>query len=437
MDVALKTVRMKNFLSFNDICFDLTGKKGEILKYAFVYGENGSGKTNLLQSLSFLKDSSETFLRSQNTPDVTDIRQEILKVLGGMNVQIDVRPQDVTSMAAEYHLIGAQEGMALEYVFDIGGSNATYRMEFDQSGKLTYESLDSVINVRKGNVFTIDSGSYKFNSSLFSAEYRKIVTDLLDRYWGKHTLLALILSEYRNSNQSYMRKNVSGNLLDFLRCLDSVVVAGKNHIIIDDYGTLALPSGAISKKDSKRLDTVEGILSRFFTRLYSDVRSVYFSTEETENGLVQYSLIFKKRIAGEIRDIPADRESSGTKRLINVLPYLLDCADGKIVLIDEIDSGVHDVLMRDLLHQAIPDVTGQLIATSHNTLLLEESSADNAYVIRIDRKGFKDISPLASIERPHKGTSVAKRYVAGCYSGIPLIADVGLRDILEYEKRTR
>ena len=437
MDVALKTIRMKNFLSFNNICFDLSGKKGEILKYAFVYGENGSGKTNLLQSLTFLKESSETFLRDQKASNIPNIKQEILKALSGLNVEIDFYSTDIMSMASEYRMIGAEEDMALEYVLDIDGSETTYHMEFDSSGRLILESLESVINVRRGNIFTIESGSYRFNSNLFSTEYRKNMNELLDKYWGKHTFLALIFGEYRSSNQSYMEKNVAKNMLDFLRCLDSIVVAGKNHIVIDDYGSLLLPRGMIPKKDSKLLDTVAGTLSRFFTRLYTDVTGVYFRTDDVENNLVRYQLMFKKRITGEIRDIPADRESSGTKRLINVLPYLLDCADGKIVLIDEIDSGVHDVLMRDLLHQVIPEVTGQLIATSHNTLLLEESTADNAYVIRIDRKGYKDISSLASIERPHKGTSVAKRYVAGCYSGIPIIADIGLRDILEYEKRNR
>ena len=46
---------LDNFLSFGHVEFDLSGAYGKPLNYAFVYGENGSGKTNLVRSIAFLR----------------------------------------------------------------------------------------------------------------------------------------------------------------------------------------------------------------------------------------------------------------------------------------------------------------------------------------------------------------------------------------------
>lgn len=53
----LSYIRLRNFKSFSDIMFDLRGKGGIPKKKVFVYGENGSGKSNLISSLFFFKEN--------------------------------------------------------------------------------------------------------------------------------------------------------------------------------------------------------------------------------------------------------------------------------------------------------------------------------------------------------------------------------------------
>ena len=191
----------------------------------------------------------------------------------------------------------------------------------------------------------------------------------------------------------------------------------------------------IPSSEVNELDAIEQILSKFFSRLYSDIKSVHFLKESVNDGKVKYNLFFDKKIAGKLRSIPAENESTGTKNLMAILPFLLMCADGKTVIIDELDIGIHDLLVSQLIKQCIPEITGQLIATTHNTFLMTYKDAPNIFIISIDRKGFKQIASIQSTEPPNVKTNIQKRYLEGYYSGIPLTADIGLRDILESSKK--
>ena len=40
-------------------------------------------------------------------------------------------------------------------------------------------------------------------------------------------------------------------------------------------------------------------------------------------------------------------------------------------IFDEFDSGIHDILVKDIIENVYPSIKGQLILTTHNTYLLE------------------------------------------------------------------
>ena len=50
--------------------------------------------------------------------------------------------------------------------------------------------------------------------------------------------------------------------------------------------------------------------------------------------------------------------------------------------IDEIDNGIHDVLMKNIIMSIKDEITGQLIITTHNTLLLEVLPKENIYIFK-------------------------------------------------------
>ena len=54
-------VELKNFKSFKNTRFDFRKWKKSYKKFVAIYGENGSGKSNFVDSLSFLRLSLESF----------------------------------------------------------------------------------------------------------------------------------------------------------------------------------------------------------------------------------------------------------------------------------------------------------------------------------------------------------------------------------------
>ncbi|MBE6524743.1 MAG: hypothetical protein E7Z65_07765 [Thermoplasmata archaeon] len=433
----LKELTLENFLSFDRVGMKLTDKGNRPLNHAFIYGENGSGKTNLIDSLMMLGRSTLTLISEENGGSENDNLKKLLDALRTENIDIRIKyePKDVSSLAGEYRMISSEGPMILSFVFSIDGHDARYTLEFDEDNTLRSESLDFIISKKSGNLFRFTRDEKRMQKDLVSQSYRKEINDLLVKYWGRHTFLSILTREESLKNVKFMTDNISASLYTFLRYVRSLVIVKKDARFAQTGKQIQLPSGTIPAGDRPILDNAEMILSKFFTRLYSDVTQVHFLTENLNDNRIRYDLYFEKRIAGTVRSIPAEKESSGTKNLMNMLQFLLQCADGKTVVIDEMDTGIHDLLVSQLMEQCIPDIDGQLIATTHNTALMDYSNALNTFIIEIDRNGFKRIRNIQSIEPPNVNTNVQKRYLQGHYSGIPLVADIGLKDILLESKK--
>ena len=429
----IKRVSLKNFMSFDDIDLDITDKGGRCMNHAFIYGENGSGKTNLIDSFMFLGKSSMTVTYEQSEEAEKEVIKKLLEILRTNDSSVNIRdtPRDITDLARQYRMVDAEGNMVLRFQINIDGHDATYNLEFDEQNKIQSESLDYIVRKRRGNLFKITHDAVSLQKDLFSSSYRKEINDLLDRYWGKHTFIAILMHESRVKNDKYFNSEVSENIRSFLRYIKSMVVVKRGETFAPHRRQICLPFGTILSKDAGDLDRMQIILSKFFSRLYSDIKSVYFTKEDIGDGKIRYELYFNKKIAGKIRAIPAFRESSGTMHLMTILPLLIFCVDGKTVIMDEIDADIHDLLMSQLISQCIPDITGQLIATTHDTSLMTYKDAPNIFIISIDRDGFKQIASIQSTEPPNIKTNIQKRYIEGYYSGIPLTADIGLRDIFE------
>ena len=79
--------------------------------------------------------------------------------------------------------------------------------------------------------------------------------------------------------------------------------------------------------------------------------------------------------AGEARrlmiDVKYDLESCGTLGLLELLPHFVAANHDTVAVIDEIDNGIHDYLLKELIESIAPCIHGQLIFTTHNMLFLE------------------------------------------------------------------
>ena len=101
---------------------------------------------------------------------------------------------------------------------------------------------------------------------------------------------------------------------------------------------------------------------------------------------------------------------------------------GKITLVDEIDSSLHPLLVRaliELFHRPESNSNdAQLFFNSHDTTLLDNTlfRRDQVWFTEKDTDGAAHLYSLLEYS-PRKGESLAKGYLQGRYGAIPLLGD--------------
>lgn len=170
-----------------------------------------------------------------------------------------------------------------------------------------------------------------------------------------------------------------------------------------------------------------------------DLDIVDFRVVEDENNRID--VYTKHLVEGYEAELNLLEESSGTKKLFGLMPFIADSLlSGTTLVIDELDAKIHPVLLRHLImmfnDMSINKKKAQLIFTSHDL------STMNSEVFRRDEiwfvaKGNAQNSKLYSLVefKNEKGESVRKdakfdkQYLEGKYG-----ADPYLRRIIDWRK---
>ena len=257
-------------------------------------------------------------------------------------------------------------------------------------------------------------------------------------YWGKHSFLSILQHEMEEKSAAYINSNISKNLMNVLTAFNSIsykVASNREDGSILASSILTnLEGGVIEKSEEKSLDKVEKVLNSFFVTLFDDVNKAFYHRDE-KNGKIRYSLFFNKRIEECNFDIDFRYESSGTQEILDLLPYLMVAITGKCVIIDEFGNGIHDLLAAKLIKAIAKNIKGQLIITTHNTLIMDHSDIkpDALYFIFTEVSGKKVKCVTDIEERLHPNYNYRNRYFNNeLYAdGLPKNLDV---DFSEFSK---
>ncbi len=122
-----------------------------------------------------------------------------------------------------------------------------------------------------------------------------------------------------------------------------------------------------------------------------------------------------------------DRESAGTHRFFALIgPWLDILENGYTVCIDEIETSMHPIMVRELLKLIFSETenTGgaQVIFTTHNPLFLDGSllRRDQVWFTDKDEEGASHLYPLTEYQ-PRQGESLIRGYMAGRYGAVPFV----------------
>jgi len=124
------------------------------------------------------------------------------------------------------------------------------------------------------------------------------------------------------------------------------------------------------------------------------------SITEDKSEYVAYGLLFD--VAGR-KDIPASMMSGGTLLALAILALLHSPQRPRILLLDDIDHGLHPKAQWDLLKQLrrlldqFPDL--QIVATSHSPDLVDELDPSEVIVLALREDGTSAAKPLTECPR--------------------------------------
>lgn len=428
-------VKMKNFMSFKEATFDLKNGSKCTKKFIAIYGENGSGKSNFVMGIDFLRKSIDSFQMVMKTEKIMEVVKE--KEIPQDFLDILLNNTNIQKYKDNCRMIECDEPTTIEYGFEINGHEGYYIISFAE--RFIYEKLYYFTGKQRGAIFELDytkgSMEISFSNKLFKEKkVEEELKDEINKYWGKHTLLSIFNREREEKNEEYIAKSYLGYVYDIIDMLKDTTIhckktsysgseisAGKPANMLKD-----LKEGKIKRQNEELLDRSERIVRDFLTQAYADIKDVYYE-RQLENDIIAYKLYVRKMIGGKIRTIDFSRESAGTQHILEIIRSLLGAFCGVTVVYDEIDDGIHDLLLKNVLESMIDDITGQLIITTHNTYMLETIDIKSVYLINVDYHGNKEVKCLDKYPRIQETNNPRIMYLKGLFGGVPLV------DVLDYD----
>lgn len=364
-----------------------------VLKAAVIYGANGSGKSNFIDAISFVKN---LVVNSITLQPGQGIKQNPHK-LNGYDAESTYKIQFVTK--------------GVRYVFGFILKNMLITEEY-----LYYfpNGRQTKIFERVGNSFTAGS---KFRGRFNACK------DVLKPN-------RLLLSCAANFSSVGEVENAFHFFSD-----DLVIYTAANQ---NNWMNYSLYQMNIDEKVKKAVIT-------FLDELGTGIKDIQvtidqkeleasqlppFLSDEFKNLLLQnkFDAISAKVIYDEFDIDLMMEESMGIRKLFGMLCPLLDIMiNGKILICDELEAGLHESLVFELIKLFINVKTekfAQLLFTTHETGLL------NLDLFRRDQIWFTEIKipdrstdlySLTEIKNVRKEDNFGKGYISGRYGAIPML----------------
>ncbi|HEY6422550.1 MAG TPA: ATP-binding protein [Pseudonocardiaceae bacterium] len=137
-------------------------------------------------------------------------------------------------------------------------------------------------------------------------------------------------------------------------------------------------------------------------------------------------LVIHRSVGLELAD-----ESDGTRLWLELLPEVITSLDrGRTLVVDEIDTSLHPLLVRKLVGLFRDSVTNascaQLLFTTHDAFLLAPVAGepgverDQVWFVEKHPDGASELYPLTDF-KPRQEHNLARRYLGGAYGGIPIL----------------
>lgn len=384
-----------------------TKQKYSLLKGAVVYGANASGKTKLFQAFDFMKDF---VLHSTSDKTISN------------DIPIDpFRLSDETKDApSTFEVVMLHKDIQYRYGFEISHKQVISEWLFRKKTKEISVFFRNEQEVEYNRTY-IDS---KIANNLLDANMmreRALFLSMLAQWNDKQcsdirTWFAMsnVISVPQNNFAFYtLRRMQSGMKENILQMMHNADIA------IDDFAINEVAKDSLPEEIQRILppDAAEA-------HIIDGVKTIRMRYDRN-----------KERAGHETFLMDAD-ESHGTQNFFALTAPILDTLEsGKVLFIDELDCGLHPMLVDKIIQLFQSERTNpknaQLIINTHNVNLIRDDKLfrrDQIYITKKNRYGEVQLEALAKYE-PKAEWNLGKQYLEGRFGGIPYINDLGHRII--------
>lgn len=371
----ITSIHIKNFLSVEDTIFDLT-KLTEINHFNLLYGENGAGKSNILKSISLLK--------------------ELIDYDKNMTV---------SEIYNKYKNKMCNGPIYLEYDFLLNNKKGSYLLVLSEQGVIE-EQLRLTLNKNICSCYRIHNSEVVLSTKFFNNnmnKYKEIICPNLNQY----TVLSSLVKITNCQFLSAFIKVKEDLPLTFFYFIDWI-----NDILISDTFNINLLKGVANKEYKDKLITLAKICSQFL----SNIDDLYYSVHQYDKNHIEYKLYGKNNSYKVTIDF--EKESEGIKQIVYLIYYLLEATKNKIVVIDNIDTNVHPILLKSIIEFFYNKIEGQVIYTSSNSIALLDIKELKNMIYVVDHGDIKNIN---SFRRIFDKNNLLSLYCKGTFGGIPTI----------------
>lgn len=385
-----------------------TGLKAapRILRSTALYGANASGKSNLIKALQYMRGvvlESATVIQPGQTYAVQPFR---------LDAQSD-------KAQTEFEVTFVIDTVRYQYGFAMTSHRIMREYLLVYKAFKPQRWFERVFDTKTGK------DVYEFGSGLKGQK----------NVWESATRAnALFLSMAVQLNSEALRP-----IFDWF---------AKQLVIINELSPLA-PQFSVQmlKQDAQRKT-----ICKFLTAADISIADIEVVTRTIKGHTVRFDIATGKREEG-LTEQDADEikfkhvtdqgeavfdlmdESNGTRNLLFLAgPVLHILSNGLILIVDELDTSLHTLLVRELVrlfHHATTNSSGaQLIFTTHDTSLLSAPDLFRRDQIWLVEKGDDQATKLLALAEfsPRKNEALEQGYLIGRYGGVPFLqTDLGVK----------
>lgn len=426
----IQELKIKNFLSFKDevvLSFEATKDTTlednyvvevapgvRLLRFAMVMGANGSGKSNLLKALEFLR--RWWFDR----PDDVDIE-----------TGSDPFMLDSESM---------KDPSELELRFWINQTKYCYYLKLDQN----------VVHQERLQVYKTVQPTLVFNRELvsghteitFNPAVEKVSDVAKEEVQVKCLNNMSVFAALKQVNvaltttdevSDWMRKSIKPIIEPEVRMYDWAIGEMRDDPSIKEHILKFLHTSDFNISDIERNETITDLPEQFLNMMLNSPGVPKEEKERLKNErtITQVDVQFKHRVENnrgiEFYNISEDAQSYGTRRIIGMESAIYEATkDGAFLNIDEFEASMHhDLALYVLSKFLVQEGESQMLVTTHCTPLLgwldKLIRKDSVWFTERGSDGASNLYTLVEFKGLNRMSSIQNAYLRGTFGAVPNI----------------